>query len=580
MAVNRGTTPLGRFILLVLVVICTFRASGMAASVDRRTAEAIGARWLQMAVDQRGSWAGDLAPAVRRVTPLTCNGMTVGWLCEIAPAGYVVVPSRRELSPIKASSEHGRADAAASGGFSGFVLDDLCDRVARLARAGDPSVPSHPAWDRLLGGGLQDKSVFEEAGPLLTTRWTQGWPYNTACPTGDGGRTFVGCTALAAAQLMRYHAWPVHGRGESAYWWSGDDGCGGGSPGDTLRAAHDDPYDWEAMDEVVDGGSSQRSHDAVAELCYETAVACRMDFSVCGSSASLSRARTALLNRFRYDSAAAERQRFHMSDEAWFDLIRANVDRGLPLLYSSTIHSMVCDGWREVDGLRQVHINFGWGGDSDGWFALDAIETSLNPDAERMICEIAPDLSTPVELDAFTAVRVDAGARLDWRVAASSGVDGLHVWRGDAAGGRDRLTNDPLPVRADMTWTDPAPLTGETAYWLQEVSADAQTWYGPALLAGAAPRSGFDLTEPSPNPCNPLTVVHLIMDRPGRVRASVHDARGRLVRVLEDGPLPAGRHALRWEGTTLTGRPAASGTYVLCVSSGIHMKNRKLILVR
>jgi hypothetical protein len=65
-----------------------------------------------------------------------------------------------------------------------------------------------------------------------------------------------------------------------------------------------------------------------------------------------------------------------------------------------------------------------------------------------------------------------------------------------------------------------------------------------------------------PNPFNPSTTVGFTLPQAGPVRLSLHDARGRLVRVLVDEPLAAGSHEVRWDGRDLTGRVAASGVYL------------------
>lgn len=65
-----------------------------------------------------------------------------------------------------------------------------------------------------------------------------------------------------------------------------------------------------------------------------------------------------------------------------------------------------------------------------------------------------------------------------------------------------------------------------------------------------------------PNPFNPQTVVAFDLARAGRARLLVYGIDGRLVRVLVDGELPAGRHAFRWDGTDDDGHRLASGVYL------------------
>ncbi len=572
--------PRGSHLVLFLALyLCMSSALCPAAAGDevgREEAAEIARRWAGSVAAHQGDWAGAAAPTVGGIEPLREDGVLLGWRCRMVPDGWVIVPARRELAPVKACAEHGDG-----GGLAGLVLDDLHDRVAYLGRVAADARSPHPGWARLLSSSPAAKSAAETVGPLLTTRWHQGWPYNELCPDGDGGRTFVGCTALAAAQLMRYHGWPVRGRGEIAYWWDGDRGCSGDSPGDTLRADFTDPYDWSAMGEAVGSEDPPESRAAVAELCYETAAACRMDFSACGSGASLSRARAALVGTFRYLDAARERQRFHMSDEAWFDLIRNDLDRGLPLLYASTIHTMVCDGWREIDGLRQVHINYGWGGDGDGWFALDAIETSLNPQAERLVHDLQPDTATPIALDAFVAERIPRGARLTWEVGAFDDVDGLHVWREDAGGSRSRLTDEHLMIRETMTWTDPSPPVARAEYWLQAISGGGGAgWHGPAPLPPLDDESIRTLLSPVVNTGGPVSTLSLRLARPGRVRADVVDVRGRRTARLLDELRPVGETNLSWNGRTDDGRSAPSGVYLVRVEVHGRVWTEKVVLAR
>jgi len=65
-----------------------------------------------------------------------------------------------------------------------------------------------------------------------------------------------------------------------------------------------------------------------------------------------------------------------------------------------------------------------------------------------------------------------------------------------------------------------------------------------------------------PNPFNPQTTVAFDLARGGRVQLGVYDLRGRLVRLLVDGELMAGRHTVRWDGRDQGGRGAASGVYL------------------
>jgi hypothetical protein len=87
--------------------------------------------------------------------------------------------------------------------------------------------------------------------------------------------------------------------------------------------------------------------------------------------------------------------------------------------------------------------------------------------------------------------------------------------------------------------------------------------------------------EPNaPNPFNPSTALSFTLPAPGSVRLSIHDLRGRLVRLLADGPAEAGRNVVTWDGLDAAGAGVASGTYVARLEACGRAVTRKLALVR
>lgn len=90
---------------------------------------------------------------------------------------------------------------------------------------------------------------------------------------------------------------------------------------------------------------------------------------------------------------------------------------------------------------------------------------------------------------------------------------------------------------------------------------------------------GLDLRA-YPNPFNPRTTVGFTMPRDGRVTVTVHDLKGRAVRTLFEGTLPAGAQALTLDGYDDAGRPLASGVY-LVRASGVGLLNwTKVVLAK
>ncbi|MFZ5980021.1 MAG: C10 family peptidase, partial [Candidatus Zixiibacteriota bacterium] len=236
--------------------------------------------------------------------------------------------------------------------------------------------------------------VNDSVGPLLTTRWHQGSPYNDYCPIGcNNSPCVVGCVATAMAQLMTYYQWPIEGYGSKRYSWEGDYSCGDdpcvGSK--YLEVEFNDPYDWDNIPDYC-SSCSEEEQTALAELNYEVGVACSMDYGVCGSGANPDP--SVLPNYFRYKNDIIEEFRFYHNQESWFELIKNEIDLGRPLLYYIVAHAIVCDGYKDLAGiLLYYHMNYGWGGSNNMWYAFDDLyyPEGGNYNSDYLFRNITPD---------------------------------------------------------------------------------------------------------------------------------------------------------------------------------------------
>jgi len=83
-----------------------------------------------------------------------------------------------------------------------------------------------------------------------------------------------------------------------------------------------------------------------------------------------------------------------------------------------------------------------------------------------------------------------------------------------------------------------------------------------------------------PNPFNPRTVIPFELPRAATARLTVHDLSGRLVAVLVDGSLAAGRHEATWDGLGRDDRALPSGTYHVRLAVGDEVNTRPITLIR
>jgi hypothetical protein len=103
-----------------------------------------------------------------------------------------------------------------------------------------------------------------------------------------------------------------------------------------------------------------------------------------------------------------------------------------------------------------------------------------------------------------------------------------------------------------------------------------------SVAIGDAPEAlRVQLAQNVPNPFNPLTTIAFTLPKAGAVQLGIFDVRGRLIKSLVRGNLPAGEHAVSWNGRDALGRSVASGTYfcTLRAPDG-SQQTRKLLLAK
>lgn len=102
----------------------------------------------------------------------------------------------------------------------------------------------------------------------------------------------------------------------------------------------------------------------------------------------------------------------------------------------------------------------------------------------------------------------------------------------------------------------------------------------PPASAAPAPAAAVALSA-VPNPFNPSTTLAFELPRSMTVRLTLHDAAGRLVRVLRDGREAAGgRNEVVWDGRDDRGRAQPSGIYLARIEAAGLAVTTRLTLLR
>ncbi len=204
--------------------------------------------------------------------------------------------------------------------------------------------------------------------PLVTTRWNQDAPYNDDCPIlPNGQHGYTGCVATAMAQIVNYHKWPEKGTGSISYTWQ----YGGKNLSFDFSTV---TFKWDQMLDIYGTGATAEQKAAVAELMNACAMGVKMQFTAEQSGAISSDVAPALRDYFSYDKGVYTAIRYNYTSADWEDLVYTELSTNGPVYYAGSGaeggHAFVCDGY--ADGY--FHFNWGWGGMSDGYFLLNALD--------------------------------------------------------------------------------------------------------------------------------------------------------------------------------------------------------------
>lgn len=204
--------------------------------------------------------------------------------------------------------------------------------------------------------GLRDDKYIEQVGPLLTTKWSQYDGFNGKCPNNYP----AGCVAIAMAQIMKYHR-------------------------------HPDYFDWDNMPDTY---ATEATQTLIADIGEKAGII----YDFFASNSNIFNARDAFI-KYGYLTKITN------NGEEVTGFTLPIYMRGED---SSAGHAWVCDGSKYVLTQHRYYVeylnstmeytnhygetlienpgrcgetessylsmNWGWGGDADGWFTSPVVK--------------------------------------------------------------------------------------------------------------------------------------------------------------------------------------------------------------
>lgn len=285
-----------------------------------------------------------------------------------APELYIMTPTSESMMIVSAESEVpallGYSD---DGGFDPVnippAMQAMLDTYAyeiQAVRAGEAVYAT--------GARATDREIVM---PLCRTTWNQDAPYNYYCPQLNGKTSMTGCVATAMAQVLKVLEWPAKcNGGTETYTWS--------NGGKALSLNFDNvELAWKNMSDNYTSSSATYSSKATATLMQAVGYAAQMNYSPEASGAYGITLAGGLIKHFDYDCTLSYEQHDWYTQDQWEGMIHKELMAGCPVYCdganpdNSAGHAFVIDGYQ---GDGYFHLNWGWGGLSDGFYRMTALD--------------------------------------------------------------------------------------------------------------------------------------------------------------------------------------------------------------
>ncbi len=246
-----------------------------------------------------------------------------------------------------------------------------------------------------------------DVAPLLTAEWDQDAPYYNHCPMYNGSYCLTGCPATSLSMVFYYWKYPTDPTPEV-------EGYTNESYGFQIPALPSITFDWDNMLDKYTGGYTPAQADAVAWLMRYVGQEEHMDYTPSGSGAMGADILRAV-KFFGYDEEMARLEfktrtddygndtAVYYTDDEWAALLQNELAEGRPVVYCGydysywgwSGHAFNVDGYTASDNT--YHVNWGWSGDGNGDFVLNAFSSSgYTFDIEQqMIMGIQPPAQGP-----------------------------------------------------------------------------------------------------------------------------------------------------------------------------------------
>ncbi len=308
------------------------------------------------------------------------HGYPLAFVYQVDPIGFVVISADTDLPPIISYSYDSEFETTDCnpGILEELITFDLGQRYEMSGQ--DTKAMNRELWRRLEQRSREDfvqypPEGYSPTGGWLKTNWTQNAPYNMYCPMDPvtSVRSVAGCPSVAMGMIINYYE-TVNGTrfGDSDdyyhsyagrnYWIDNDYQTIGFASFPQLNSYLDSAMNHYRYQEAITNSDK-------GAIVWAAGIACRQVYSSAGSGTfNVGQANTAY-TRFGFEG-------FELIDDSspeLYNRIAQNMIDAKPVHLAVVTpswdagHNVVVDGYN-TDNF--FHLNFGWGGQYNGWYLL------------------------------------------------------------------------------------------------------------------------------------------------------------------------------------------------------------------
>jgi len=375
-------------IALLLCAACLWLARPewvSAEPVGTEQVYSVVAGWLGLNHQPLGATVGQQIAQVQSFSDAAGN--VLYYIVHLEPSGFVIVPADDSAEPILGFGQGDLKGLLQHSPLPDFIGKDVQARVAQsqaVTTATDQSVEllsttaeqaelqqlvsrAQNKWRTLSAYGGATLTIMGapaiadvRVGPFVKSTWGQTTVgdyldgiscYNYYTPPYESGNPDnypCGCIATAMSQLMRYYEHPAR-------------------------------YMWSNMPLTPDEAITLVQRQTIGRLCRDAGDAAGTSYAATssgGSSATLVGGSLAMKSSFGYSNSIYARA--PAIGETLNNMVNPNLDAGYPVLLGldgpSGGHSVLCDGYGYNTSTLYHHLNMGWSGRDNLWYALPTVE--------------------------------------------------------------------------------------------------------------------------------------------------------------------------------------------------------------